>query len=669
MQLCAGLPSGGEAGAAALQRMWEDPEVEAIIMIDARNAFNTLNRAEAINTAWEYCPIMGRALQNLYATPSALCAQGIEPIMSQEGSTQGCPAGMAMYGIGSIPVIKKSATEGVLQIWYADDSAAAGKIEGLKRWYEALDKEGPAHGYFVKLPKTAAIVKCHVKPGLEDKFREVFGELADQEEGGMKVVVGKGAGFGLGRRYLGVGVGTDAFRRAFVEEKVTKWCTDLDALTKYARTKPHHAYCLLTKSVIPSWRYVMRTMPVDPAIYQPLEDRLVGSFLPAALGWAPSTSATRRRLALPLRHGGLAIPDPCELAASERGKSSLAVDSVVNAIMRQDWSFTVDKEALKSDKADRAVMTDARLSLEAEELEAELDGNESRTLREIRMTGGASWLAAIPLEDSSFALSQQTFRDVVALLMGQPLPDELPPDCPSCGSKGVDVAHLLMCPNGGWIRRRHTEVLKELARLLKVVCGQTAVYEEPELGPIMGGPFLNKRTTTDPGARTDIAARGFFEAQMWAHFDVTIIDTACKSALKKGLKPETVLANAQRLKRDMYEERVKRLGGSFTPFAASVYGTLAPESEHVIQTIMSKMPKKEGGRGPSEACARLRIQLAIVKATSMCIRSRSLNTKPSGAAVDDAQDGADSGRVEEECEEPLDLEAEWGDLRTGLGHE
>ena len=116
----------------------------------------------------------------------------------------------------------------------------------------------------------------------------------------------------------------------------------------------------------------------------------------------------------------------------------------------------------------------------------------------------------------------------------------------------------------------------------------------------------------------------------------------------------------------MYEERVERLGGSFTPFAASVYGTLAPESERVILTLMDKMKKAHGGRVPSESCARLRIQLAILKATSQCIRSRSRDTPKFGATADGAKGESPEGGSEAE-EDALDLEAEWGDLRTSLG--
>jgi hypothetical protein len=47
-------------------------------------------------------------------------------ILSQKGTTQGDPLAMAMYGLATIPLIRK--LDGLcLQMWHADDSAAASK--------------------------------------------------------------------------------------------------------------------------------------------------------------------------------------------------------------------------------------------------------------------------------------------------------------------------------------------------------------------------------------------------------------------------------------------------------------------------------------------------------------------------------------------------------------
>jgi hypothetical protein len=209
-------------------------------------------------------------------------------------------------------------------------------------------------------------------------------------------------------------------------------------------------------------------------------------------------------------------------------------------------------------------------------------------------------------------------------------------------------------------------VLKELARLMGEVC--ETVVEEPRLGPVIGPPFANKNTSTDPEARGDILARGFFQPQQDAFFDVTIVDTAKKSALAHGRSPAGVLARAQQDKRDKYDERVQRLGGTFTPFAASVYGTLAPESERVLLTLVKKLTSEKGERAASEACVRTRIQVAIVKATSMCIRSRAHNNNNHFGATDGAQGGgfaAGDGEARE-LVGGGDLAGAWADLQVGF---
>ena len=173
-------------------------------------------------------------------------------------------------------------------------------------------------------------------------------------------------------------------------------------------------------------------------------------------------------------------------------------------------------------------------------------------------------------------------------------------------------------------------------------------------------------TTTDENARPDILARGFFEPQVDVYFDVTIVDTAQKSALDKGLTPEAVLLRAEKSKRTKYRERVERIGGRFVPFAASVYGTLAEDSERTILTIMKKLSEKSGNRKSSEACARLRIQLAILRATSLCIRTRSHDNPSSGAPTVGTQEEGQQDSAVQEVED-IDLDAEWFDLQTTLG--
>ena len=48
LQLCAGQEFGSEAAVHAMQTIFEADETDAVLLIDASNAFNALNRASAL---------------------------------------------------------------------------------------------------------------------------------------------------------------------------------------------------------------------------------------------------------------------------------------------------------------------------------------------------------------------------------------------------------------------------------------------------------------------------------------------------------------------------------------------------------------------------------------------------------------------------------------------
>ncbi len=53
---------------------------------------------------------------------------------------------MPMYALATVPLIQKLNLE-VLQVWYADDATAAGKLPTLREWRNRLTAHGPAFGY------------------------------------------------------------------------------------------------------------------------------------------------------------------------------------------------------------------------------------------------------------------------------------------------------------------------------------------------------------------------------------------------------------------------------------------------------------------------------------------------------------------------------------------
>jgi len=118
------------------------------------------------------------------------------------------------------------------------------------------------------------------------------------------------------------------------------------------------------------------------------------------------------------------------------------------------------------------------------------------------------------------------------------------------------------------------------------------------------------------------------------------MDTGALS--REGRSPDTEKETQKRAK---YEERIS-LTGDFAPLVCSVYGTLAPEASRVLTLIIHKMDKED----KESACflQRVRLQTAIIKATSMCLRSRSAKVVPPCPSFPNAMDDCKVGLLDTE---------------------
>ena len=141
--------------------------------------------------------------------------------------------------------------------------------------------------------------------------------------------------------------------------------------------------------------------------------------------------------------------------------------------------------------------------------------------------GASSWLTVIPLKDLGYDLNKGEFRDALKLRYNWEFSD-IPNRC-VCGDI-FDVDHAMTCRNGGFVIQRHNEIRDLEAALLSTVCKEVEI--EPPLQQITG-EILSNGANTSQDARLDILARGFWERQKSAYFDVRVFHPYADSYREK----------------------------------------------------------------------------------------------------------------------------------------
>ena len=245
-----------------------------------------------------------------------------EIIHSEEGTTQGDVAAMGMYAIGIRPLIdtlhQKVDTNLCKQVWYADDSASAGRICEIETWWDELNNIGPKFGYHPKPSKTVLILKN------KEQFAQATQIFKDT---GIKISV-------EGERHLGAVIGSSEFREQYIDQKIDKWIKDVEHLADMAKTEPQLAYTAFTKAICMRWCFTQRTISGIEEKFQPLENSIREKLIPAIVGRSVS-DVERRILALPVRFGGLGIQNPAPI---EFETSSC----MTRNLLLVTWSYTSD---------------------------------------------------------------------------------------------------------------------------------------------------------------------------------------------------------------------------------------------------------------------------------------------------------------------------------------
>ena len=159
LQTASSLKGGAEAAIHAMKEVFDNNDAEAIILVDAKNAFNALNRMVALHNIQILCPPFAKILINTYVVPSRLFISGGEEILSAEGTTQGDILAMSFYSLATTPLQNRLRRISVRQVWLADDATGGGNLSELKEWWDTIIEDGSKIGYYVNESKSFLILK------------------------------------------------------------------------------------------------------------------------------------------------------------------------------------------------------------------------------------------------------------------------------------------------------------------------------------------------------------------------------------------------------------------------------------------------------------------------------------------------------------------------------
>ena len=134
--------------------LFNDSENHGLLQIDGNNALNSVNREVVMHNMKILCPEFSTYINNCYMRPASLFVKGGCELKSKEGTRQGDPVAMSMYGLGIIPLLQLNNQQqtydniSIKRIAFADDVTGIGSIKCVKAWWDEINQHGPYIGYY-----------------------------------------------------------------------------------------------------------------------------------------------------------------------------------------------------------------------------------------------------------------------------------------------------------------------------------------------------------------------------------------------------------------------------------------------------------------------------------------------------------------------------------------
>ena len=140
LQMANGFQSDTEAAIHSMKKIFDDEQADAVILVDASNAFNSLNGNADLHNIQILSPQFSTILINTYRLPARMIVLRSMNIVSNKGATQGDNLGMSFYARGTATLLNYFLIFSpiVKNICLAD----AGTLLNFKKWWSTIIYRG-----------------------------------------------------------------------------------------------------------------------------------------------------------------------------------------------------------------------------------------------------------------------------------------------------------------------------------------------------------------------------------------------------------------------------------------------------------------------------------------------------------------------------------------------
>ena len=156
LQVGVAVPGACETTAIALQNFVRENASDAswaILQVDVRNAFNSIDRKKVMEAVASVAPQLLEWVTFCYHSHSTSFLPNGHPIRSEQGVQQGDPLGPLLYSLAWHTVVSQLPPSLRLNLWYLDDGHLVGDMPSLRAALDIILTQGSTMGVVVNEAK------------------------------------------------------------------------------------------------------------------------------------------------------------------------------------------------------------------------------------------------------------------------------------------------------------------------------------------------------------------------------------------------------------------------------------------------------------------------------------------------------------------------------------